>query len=87
MSINYTFLLHTHTHIFTHVIYSNYILGETNTLIIDGVQSDNAGEYRCAYEIQEGLYLYSDYGELEYLGEGMHMYSVFHYTNMHNSYT
>ena len=58
------------------MLYSNYILGETNTLIIDGVQADNAGEYRCAYEIQEGLYLYSDYGYLEYLGEGMHMYSV-----------
>ena len=38
--------------------------------MIDGVVADNAGEYRCAYEIQEDIYLYSDYGELDYLGEG-----------------
>ena len=49
--------------------YSNYILGE-NTLTVSGVQADNEGEYRCAYEVQEGLYLYSDFGELDYLGQG-----------------
>ena len=52
-------------------LYSNYIVGETNTLRINGVVADNAGEYRCAYEVQDDVYLYSDFGELDYLEEGM----------------
>ena len=39
-------------------------------LTINSVQPGHAGEYRCALEVQDGIYLYSDFAELNYLGEG-----------------
>lgn len=52
-------------------ICSNYIVGPGNNLSINGVVSENAGKYRCAFEVEEDVYLFSNPGELEYLGEGI----------------
>jgi hypothetical protein len=49
----------------------NYIFQMGTKLTIDSVQPGHAGEYRCVLEVQDGIYLYSDFAELNYLGEGV----------------
>ena len=48
----------------------NYTFEATNKLTIAAVQPGHAGQYRCALLVQDDIYLYSNYGELVYLGEG-----------------
>lgn len=71
----YTYTHHSYLHSFAFSLFlvssSNYIVNADFTLTISGVLSENAGMYRCAYEVTDrDVYLYSKYGRLSYLGEG-----------------